>query len=196
MKLLRNPIFTAGLVIVAVAVVFYQLMGPRLRLGRYPVNSQTLASQSVQAPTTIKSPTRPAAKVVGAGLVLTNKIDREFAELHFDGWVEWPQRDPFLLVPPDPEELSALTETNSPVLSWKLRALWAQTGSRLAVINHGTYREGDEIEGYRIDKIDTSGVWFVGPREKERLGFDSRPRPPATNNPPPVVNPPPVLLQP
>jgi hypothetical protein len=192
MKLLRNPIFTAGLVIVAVAVVFYQFMGPRLRFGR-PANLQVNATQ---ATTVTKPAPRSVPKLVGVGLLLTNKIDREFAELHFDGWVEWPQRDPFLLLTPDPDELSAITETNSPVPTWKLRALWAQTGSRLAVINHGTYREGDEIEGYRIDKIDTGGVWFIGPREKERLGFDTRPRPPATNSPQPVVSPPPVMVQP
>lgn len=193
MKLLRNPIFTTGLVIVAVAVVFYQLVMPRMRFGR-PSAMAGSALLPASALSALSAPVRPAAKKVvaetpGAG------IDREYAELHFDGWIEWPQRDPFLLLTPDPEELSANTETNSPVPTWKLRAILAQTGSRMAVINRGWYHEGDEIDGYRIDRIETGGVWFLGPREKERLGFDTRPRPAGTNSTPAPTSPP-ALIKP
>jgi len=132
---------------------------------------------------------KPLVKTAGAQTPVSTGIDREYAELHFDGWVEWPQRDPFLLLTPDPEEIITNTETNSPVPSWKLRALWAQTGSRLAVINRGTYREADEIEGYKIDKIETGGVWFVGPHGRELLNFDTRPKPQGTNSPVTVPKP-------
>ncbi len=188
MKILRNPVFTAGLVIVAIAVIFYQLGSPRQRLGRLlnaaaPVQSPVLTpvTMATPPPPQPRTPTKQASKPGSPG----PGIDREYAELHFDGWVEWPQRDPFLLLTPDPDEQPVNVDTNSPVTSWKLRAIWAQTGSRLAVINRGAYREGDEIEGYKIDKIDTGGVWFIGPhdRERERLGFDTRPKPPATNAP-------------
>ncbi len=191
MKLLRNPLFTTGLVIVAIAVVFYQLIAPRLRLGRVfnPPNAPPAPLSLASAAAATPAPARVSARKSASGALALAPIDREYAELHFDGWVEWPQRDPFLLLTPEPDETPAVTETNSPVPTWKLRALWAQTGSRLAVINRGTYREGDEIEGYRIDTIDTGGVWFIGPRERERLGFDTRPRPPATNAPRTLVQP-------
>ncbi len=199
MKLLRNPISTTGLVLVAIAVVFYQVVSPRMRFGRaFPAvsglpapSSMTRALTAAPGQTSAAAPSRKGATQDGP-----SGIDREYAELHFDGWVEWPQRDPFLLLTPDSDDSLGNTETNSPVPTWKLRAIWAQTGSRLAVINRGAYREGDEIEGYRIDKIDTGGVWFIGPHERERLGFDTRPRPAVGTNAPPVSNALPPLIKP
>lgn len=192
MKLLRNPVFTTGLVLVAIAVVFYQLGGPRTRLARIFAPSPLSQSPLTVVPPVSAAPAQPAraTQKPNAQNSLPQLIDRGYAELHFDGWVEWPQRDPFLLLTPDPDEMAGPTETNSPVPTWKLRAIWAQTGMRLAVINRGAYRESDEIEGYRIDHIDTGGVTFMGPKGPERLGFDTRPNAPGTNQPPPKPAPP------
>ena len=192
MKLLRNPVFTAGLVLVAIALVFYQLGSPGMRFGRrFAPASLTPSPLSSALPA--KAPPAQPARVPqksGPQKSLPQPIDREWADAHFDGWVEWPQRDPFLLLTPDPEEIAGTVETNSPVPTWKLKAILAQTGVRLAVINRGAYRELDEIEGYRIDHIDTSGVTFMGPKGPERLGFDTRPNAPGTNQPPPKPTPP------
>jgi len=192
MKLLRNPVFTTGLVIVAIAVVVYQLGSSRTRFARLftpPPLAQSPARPSVAPPPRPAQDARAPQKTNARNL-LPQPIDREYAELHFDGWVEWPQRDPFLLLTPDPDEMAGPTETNSPVPTWKLKAILAQTGVRLAVINRGAYRERDEIEGYRIDHIDTGGVTFMGPRGPERLGFDTRPNVPGTNKPPVKPEPP------
>ena len=59
---------------------------------------------------------------------------------------------------------------------WKLKAIWHQTGSRLAVINNGIYTEGDLIEGYKLETIESDGVWLRGPTGREGLGF-GRPKP-------------------
>jgi hypothetical protein len=187
MKLLRSPIFTTCLVVVAILVVLYQLNSPRMRFGRI-FGSPALAARSslpAPAPATAVPPalTKPLPGKEPAG-ASTNRIARDVVEVRFASWVDWPKRDPFLLLTPEPEEILTTTETNSPVPTWKLRAIWAQTGGRLAVINRGAYREGDEIEGYKIDKIDTGGVWFIGPREKERLSFDTKPKPAPTNSVP------------
>src|ERR1041385_1402388 len=62
---------------------------------------------------------------------------------------------------------------DSPVHSWKLKGIFSQNGGEaMAVINQGIYRAGDEIDGYKIIRIDNDEVWFQGPRSKERLGFD------------------------
>ena len=68
---------------------------------------------------------------------------------------------------------------------WKLKAIWRQTGSRLAAINKSIYAEGDLIgEGYRIQAIESDRVWFQGPTGRESLGFE-KPQPPVakTNAP-------------
>jgi hypothetical protein len=63
-------------------------------------------------------------------------------------------------------------ETNSPVPTWSLQAIWNQTDSRLAVINGRVCRVGDVIEpGYKLIRIEKDEVWIQGPNRNERLGF-------------------------
>ena len=178
MKLLRNPIVTGLLAVAAVVVVYLQL-APHARFSLAGAGTPPLAVAPAPAPPPTAAPaSAPSASPAPAEADLppTRPVDREFVELHFDGWVNWPQRDPFLILTPDPPDLKIKdVDANSPVGSWKLKAIWAQTASRpLAVINHGVYREGDEIQGYKIIKIEGDEVWFQGPRRKERLGFDRR----------------------
>ena len=181
MKLLRNPIVTGVLAVIAVVVVYLQVAPQgRFSLGGAGTPALALAPAAAPAPAPPAAPaSAPAVSTVVAAEAYTapsRAVDREFVELHFDGWVNWPQRDPFLILTPDPPDLKNKdVDANSPVGSWKLKAIWAQTASRpLAVINHGVYREGDEIQGYKIIKIEGDEVWFQGPRRKERLGFDRR----------------------
>ena len=185
MKFLRNPIVTGALVILAVIVVYLQIFphahlfsfggGARAPLPVTPAPAPTPAAPL--APTSVPVAARQTAETKAeADISPRAAVDRQFVELHFDGWVNWPQRDPFLVMEPDPLDAIGKDEgTNSPVTSWKLMAIYAQAGSPpLAVINRGVYGEGDEIQGYKIIKIEGDEVWFQGPRRKERLGFGRR----------------------
>src|SRR5207245_2516603 len=60
-------------------------------------------------------------------------------------------------------------EFASPIANWKLNAVWDQTDSKLAVINNRVHRVGDDIEGYKVLRIERDEVWFQGPKRKERL---------------------------
>jgi len=184
MKLLRNPIVTGILCVAAVVVVYLQVVAPHVRLP-WPAAA---APKAARAESPSRPPGRPApiassrvstqqTSQATAEVVPGPSIDRRFVEVHFDGWVNWPRRDPFLIMAPDPPQARTKdTDVNSPVGSWRLKLILSQTGSRVAVIDHsgyrGVYREGDEVEGYKIMKIEGDEVWFQGPRRKERLGFD------------------------
>jgi hypothetical protein len=179
MKLLRNPWVTGALAVVALAVVFFRLVAPHWHFGK-PASTQTpVAPAAPAAPAMTRPVSLPETPVATASKTNANiatrpeaKIDRQYAESHFAGWVNAPQRDPFLLMLPAPLEVKA-SVTNSPVATWKLKAIWRQTGSRLAVINQGLFREGDEIiKGYKLEKIEGNEVWVQGPDRKERLGFE------------------------
>ena len=189
MKFLRNPWVTGALGAVAVAVVLYQVLAPHWQRGASAAGqpSAPLAAAPASVPPArpavgqgqAESNSRPSAlgspAVAGTNAAEPARIDRAYAELHFAGWVNAPKRDPFLLLGGETHgQEKANAETNSPLLHWKLKAIWNQTGSRLAVINHAVYREGDEIEGYKIARIEGEEVWFQGPRRMERLGFEKR----------------------
>jgi hypothetical protein len=184
MKLLRNPIVTGVLAVIAVVVVYLQI-APHARFTL--LSASAPATPALPAQVLVVSPVTAApapasappatATVAEADFSPKVPVDREFVELHFDGWVNWPQRDPFLVLTPDPPDLrNKDIDANSPVGSWKLKGIYAQSGSKpYALINHGVYREGDEIvQGYKLLKIEGDEVWFQGPRRKERLGFDRR----------------------
>ena len=114
-------------------------------------------------------------------------MDRAFLESRFAAWVSAPARDPFLLVMPN-EGHSHPVLTNSPVANWKLSGIWNQEGIRLAVINHRVYGEGDEIEGYRVERIVGGEVWFLGTNGVERLGIQQHHSPPPKTPPKPPAN--------
>ena len=181
MKFLRNPIVTGILAVVAVIVVLVQI-APHTRFSFRGASPPPLAAPPAPTPVprphaaTTTGPVALADAKAEAERLPQQTLDREFLKLHFDGWVKWPQRDPFQVISPDPPDPSGKNvETNSPVASWKLRAIWAQTASKpLAVINQRVYGEGDEIQGYKIIKIDGDEVLFQGPHRKERLALERR----------------------
>jgi hypothetical protein len=178
-KFLRNPWVSGALAVAAVAVVIFQVLGPQSRSRRPapsnpqppataappPVAAKSAPIASQPAPPPAPVPSRPA-------LEDTNKtpeplLDRAYLDRHFAGWVNAPRRDPFLLVTPVVQK--SVAPTNSPVRLWKVRALWNQTGGLLAVINNKVYSVGDEIHGYRIERIEGDEVWFAGTNGIERL---------------------------
>jgi hypothetical protein len=192
-SLLRNPWVTGVLAAAALGVVAYQFLAPQLRsrgatparpVAR-PVSSpgSNVSSLPSPAPET-RDPrleTRDPRLEIGPG------IDRGFVEARFAGWVNAPKRDPFLLVLSASAPKQSLV-TNSPVATWKLSGIWNQEGVRLAVINRRVYGEGDEIEGYRVERIVGDEVWFMGTNGLERLGIQQhrsaapkwQPKPPAS----------------
>ncbi len=185
MKLLRNPVIVGILAVVAVVMVVYQVVGPKAVKALF-------GSKPAPAPaaTTVPAAAKPAAPVAVAprpmpvipAATFTNleaalepglNIDTNVVEQKFSYWVRSPLRDPFLLLAPVVRDPGLLEEqTNSPVSSWVLQAIWNQTDTKLAVINEAVYAVGDIVaEGYKLIRIEMDEVWFQGPYRNERLGF-------------------------
>jgi len=173
-KWLRNPWVVGGLCVVAFALAFYQ--GVRGHLRGVSARVSTVATASPEK--------KPSASVES----LTNKdsepgdvvIDQNYAQAHMPEWLEAPRRDPFLLAGQTSNQTGGTNA--SPVSLWKLKAIWRQTGGRVAAINERIYEEGDTIQGYRIERIEGDEVWLAGPRGPERLGFN-KPQTGAHGNP-------------
>ena len=190
MSLLRNPWVTGLLAAAAIGVVGYQFL-PQLR-SRAPAPAPPVSSpgSQVSSPPGLGPGTRDSrletsrasapmpAEAPGPGM------DRGFLENRFASWVNAPKRDPFLLVLPQVDHPHQVA-TNSPVATWKLSGIWNQEGVRLAVINHRVYGEGDEIEGYRVQKIVGDEVWFLGTNGVERLGVQQHRSTPSKTAPKP-----------
>src|ERR1041385_2558762 len=112
MKFLRNPIVTGILAVIAVIVVYLQI-APHLHLGfgsparasispaYLPVPAPSSPTPTASHPAIVQDATTNLEQVVGPKM----HVEREFVGLHFDGWVNWPQRDPFLVMTPDPPVL-------------------------------------------------------------------------------------------
>jgi len=186
MKLLRNPLVTGAVAVLAMLLFGYNVVLPQWRRA-HPVHIAPVPTPSAPTPAAPARVAVPGADVPSAGL-LQDGVNVSYAEGHFATWAEVPKRDPFLLVPADPRVAAkGGAGTNSPLPHLKLKGIWEQTGACLAVINRGVYATGDEIEGYQIISIEHSEVWFQGAAGKERLGFE-KPRPdviPVTTNHPP-----------
>ena len=187
MKLLGNPWGVGLLCVIAVAVVGYQFLPPRSGAGVSPV--PPLGVSAAPAPPSVTPvPSVPATSALSTQAATrtaagTNAappatpIDRAYVQSHFAQWLQAPQRDPFLLVTAAKPSAAAAVLV-SPVIHWKLNSIWRQTGSRLAVINNAIYAEGDVIEGYKIEQIESDRVWFQGPTGRESLGFAKPQAPP------------------
>jgi hypothetical protein len=162
MKPLRNPWMVGCLCVIAAGVVGYQFLAARRPGGVTPA-PQTTAGAS---PPPAASPTTRV--VSGTNDVGGSApIDRAYVESHFAQWLQAPKRDPFLFsVLGQPGTLAG-----SSVSHWKLRSIWRQTGSRLAVINQNLYAEGDQIEGYTLLAIESDRVWFQCATGRVSLGF-------------------------
>ena len=181
MKLLRSPWVTGILVLVALVVVYFQVVAPNLRLGGpaaaprpAPARAAVSAGPAAAATLAAIEALQPVTPATAALLRPEQPVDTNFVQNHFALWVSSPTRDPFLLLAPEPTAVKTDSVTNSPVPTWTLNAIWSQTGGRMAVINNNVYREGDEIEGYKIVKIQGDEVWFRGSNDVERLGFVRR----------------------
>ena len=194
MKLLGNPWIVGGLCVIAVGLVVYQVLAPRSPGGKATAsNRPALVSAALAAKSAlgvlaakVSDPGQAAARTA-PGTNATppaTPIDRTYVQSHLAQWVASPPRDPFRLLSPSSKPAPVAkpaTVPVSPVSRWKLKSIWQQTGSRLAAINKGVYAEGDVIEGYRIEQIESDRVWFEGPTGRESLIFTNAP--PGTNAP-------------
>ncbi len=188
MKFLRNPYVVGILAVAALLLVFRNSVGPlwqkwmaQRKAANAPASSAPAAPAPVAEPNTAASP-QPKAKT--PALERPVKIDL--------GEVGWkvngaPRRDPF-------QAYDSVNVTNRLYpAAWEvlsLSAIWRQTGSSLAVINHKVVSEGDSIIGatnralligkehvltFTIEKIDGDHVWVQGPSGREQLDFRAVP---------------------
>src|SRR6266571_1312366 len=100
MKALRSPWVTGGLVVVAVAVVGYQVLSNSRGRGRTSHAQPAAPSPSqpaAAAPTPQNSAPARSAPSKQKPAASSTAIDREYVALHFTNWTETGRRDPFLL---------------------------------------------------------------------------------------------------
>jgi hypothetical protein len=202
MKLLRNPVVTGVLVLIALGVVVYQVMQGSRGRGSSPVNAAGTLPAAAPAPVGSGS-SAVAATAAGPtdpwfGAKHQPGIDRNLVGMQFHKWVAGAARDPFQLNRGATQKKVAIAAPSA-LAKWKLQAILLQTGSRMAAINGRIYREGDTVDGYRIVSIDEDTVWFQTPDSREHLGFQRRnpaplpaPAPPtaggeAKSSPPPAA---------
>lgn len=175
MKLLRNPYVVGALALLALFMVFRNVVWPFL-----PKARRGTVSAPPQSRTETASP-KKNEMAAGNGSVAVRPtvvpkesptglmIDLERLDAYLRGA---PRRDPF-------RSWIELTDvsTNVPL---SLAAIWNQTGSRLAVINNRVLAEGDVLEGLTIEKIEPGLVWLDGPTGRRALEFEPV-VPPLTN---------------
>ena len=210
MKLFRSPWFVGLLAVVAVFTVFFNVFRPQWNRWRARMDSSTsqtaVVAQQTGMAKPLVAPVAPQAAVAAPRIPKVyapgprtagqtrDTILVDYVALHFRQWVDAPHRDPFLA----PSSLTigsatnVLAEGTNSVQTWILSGIWRQTGGQLAAINGQVYSEGDEIEGWRIEKIDVDQVWFRGTNNVlERLRFKQ-----FEAIPPPIQAPAPTRLGP
>lgn len=207
MKFLRSKGVTGLLVVVALGVIYWNVIKPQLdRRGvfrsRPAAASKSDAKKTAKTTTASKAgakgkgtakagPKAPPKKVavtssrIAGGVMPDQPVDRTTAAEKFAEWVQAPARDPFLLVPPPPEDAYG-TNAVSPIAEFRLSGIWHQTGGRYVAISPGlqakpkVYTEGEMVEGaYKLAKIEDEQVWLMVSNRLERLSLSG----PRTNTP-------------
>jgi hypothetical protein len=177
MKLLRNPVVVGLLAVLAVGMLVYYVFWPLIsgQMGRRaPRAAAAPAPTAVAAPVNPAAPSSPMAqvkdvidKIMGNEPVPGPRLDLAAVQASGAKWLQSPRRDPFL---------GKRDSASRAELLLKLKAIWRQTGSALAVINRSVLSEGDTILEFTLEKIETNHVWVTGPNGREPLIFDV-PRP-------------------
>ena len=175
MKLLRNPIAVAVLVLMALVVIGYQFW-PMLR-PRFARSSPPPPTAPAAAPSAPAKAEKPPAVTPTLPQSSTNTLDIAMLESNSVQWVEAPRNDPFRV-----RFYVGAQGTNSrparEVLT--LNAVWQQTDDfPLAVINNHVFSEGDVIVlknrdvilQYRVSDIEPDCVWVDGPNGREPVRF-------------------------
>lgn len=186
---LNNPWVVLGLCVIAVLVMY--------------LNGEDLTGSSVtRAPLTPKplpvAPLTPLAKATSEPLATASPSE----ELQMD-WPNTVNRDPFAPVVSakyvsdrraiEGDESSGDfglpdgVEVQPPV--FELSAVSLDPKPNKAMVNRKIVEEGDRIEGFRVSRIESDGVWFKGPTGPYHLTFhvDENKRSVAENREEPVV---------
>lgn len=164
MKFLRKPWFVITLAVAALGVVLYNQVLPHL--GSSNTKAKAATGPAVATPGPAAASAATAQKPVPA--VALTPIDPAYALARFQGWIDAPARDPFLLyIPVAPKAAPQLPALSSLCL----KAIWRQTGTGLAVINDKLLGVGDEVSGYPIERIEADQVWLKVAGKLERLDF-------------------------
>lgn len=167
----RKQIIVGILACAAVGFVMWTLLGPKPKRG---AKGPATTASSPAASSAAKNAPSPAHGTNAAPTRLTpdQPIELAFLSSRFPQWIEAPARDPFLPVlistnlaktqgPPPPKASDRLA----------IRAIWRQSGNRLAVINDSVLGEGDRIAGYMVEKIDANQIWVRGTNGFESVDF-------------------------
>ncbi len=178
MKLLRSPWVSGVLVVIAIVVVAYQFVPLHWQSAVVGLAQAVAAAPDTSNPKAPVAAETPAAELPDLPPVA---IERQLIEARFPQWADAPRRDPFRLVPIVSDK--PVHQYPSPVLVWKLKAIWRQTNGRIAAIDNRIYAEGDKVEGYRIQRIEADQVWFEGPDGPEALTFRQSSAGPAKKKP-------------
>ena len=168
MNRLREPkwiVGLVGLVVVLAGAAYWFLIRPTAK-HRLPLatgtNAAVAATAATASGTNANWPALP--------------IDIDAVQQGLARWTESPARDPFQVSEPIVPEVAPTMP--SPVSQFKLKAIWQQTGGRLAVINDRILQEGEMIAGCKLERIETDRVWLQGPEKLESLIFGQVPPPP------------------
>jgi type II secretory pathway component PulC len=175
MKLLRQRLWLGILSLVAVAAVV-GVVGvvclPRwleTRGGQSSARTRAVVASTDTARVPSLSSAVPVALPERA-------IDLDEVRRRFGSWAEAPVRDPFqaygLVRDSKASQLAA-----APATPLVLNGIWRQSGSSLAVINHHVYGPGDEVEGYKVERIEADRVLLRGAERQEVLRFGPRESP-------------------
>lgn len=163
MKLLRNPLTVAALAVLALGVVVWNLARPLWT--RYQTRAKAAPAAARKA--TRVTPAIPQVRPDAPAATSLTPINLEVIQARLVEWIDSPLRDPFEAY------LGGLRGTPGPRAAdlLALKAVWRQTGQRLAVINDAVVGEGDQVLGFRIDRIEGDVVWVHGTNGTERLQF-------------------------
>ncbi|MBL9135019.1 MAG: hypothetical protein JNK85_04080 [Verrucomicrobiales bacterium] len=167
MKLLRHPMVAVALAVIALGFVIYTIFQPRSR--RY--SQQNTAPAAPPAPEIADTPAPPAPStthpLMAAAPLPVVPMDVAAILEQLPRWIEAPGRDPFQ--PRAPGSFKSNGPKASDLLN--LTAVWRQTGGRLAVINNTIVTEGDQVAGFRVDRIEADRIWVKGTNGTEHIDF-------------------------
>ncbi len=185
MSFLRNPIVVICLALVALLLLGRSL-SPIWRRGR-PAASATPTAAPAQAaapaPVLSNTPAASAPKAEAEAVQPERGIELTRVGWRPDGA---PRRDPFQMISPGFVDLARLYPPVSELML--LSAIWRQTDSSLAMINHKIVAEGDTVVAnvesrnpggapiavpFTVESIRANSVWLRGPAGREELEFRS-----------------------
>lgn len=174
MSALQKPWVAGALAGVALVAIGLSVGWPKLKSLRTKAKA-TETAKSGPKPARTNAPAARKDPAVAQSVVPEAPVDSRYVAERFSQWVESPSRDPFKVFAGT--VLNGEARPASDYLT--LKAIWRQTGGKLAVLNSQVCMEGEEIQGYRVDQIDSDQIWVVGPLGRESLDF--RPKAPSAS---------------